>query len=111
MQMGESAAASLFASMTASIGAMCEFTSVHKKNNANIVTFGSDVLAFAKWQYPHTLTTKQKAEKEESEKDEEPRPPGMNSELGKIFRNALDERRIKHVDESEVYCKRSCLLS
>ena len=68
----------------------------------------SKMLAFAKWQYPHTLSPAQKAEKEasdETEKHEHPRPEGTNTELIELFKKMLRERRVKHIDQSTGYCE------
>ena len=68
------------------------------------------MVAFAKWQYPHTLTPAQKAEKEADDKAEEkahPRPEGTNTDLLDLFMKMLRERRAKYMDESTGYCKLS----
>ncbi len=65
------------------------------------------MVAFAKWQYPHTLSAEQQAEQEKVDQNKEPRPKGTNTELLKIFMDALDERRKKWIDEAEGYCKSS----
>lgn len=64
------------------------------------------MVAFAKWQYPHTLSLEQKSKKEEIEKNIVPAPEGTNFELRDMLFSALDEKRSHWVDESEDYRKR-----
>ena len=64
-------------------------------------------LAFAKWQYPYTLTPEQRAEKARLDRDEElehPLPEGSNRELHDVFFAALREKKAKWMDESKDYC-------
>ena len=65
-------------------------------------------MAYAKWQYPFTLTPEQRAEKarlDEVDKLEHPLPEGSNRELHRVFFAALVEKRAKWMDESKDYCK------
>lgn len=67
-------------------------------------------MAYAKWQYPYSLTPEQKAEKarlDEADKLEYPLPEGSNVELHRVFFSALVEKRAKWMDESKDYrmCK------
>ena len=62
-------------------------------------------VAFAKWQYPHTLSAQQKAEKEEEERNAKPRPEGTNFQLLEAFMTALDNKRMKWIDETKGYCE------
>ena len=67
----------------------------------------SKLLAFAKWQYPYTLTPEQKAEKAELDRVEElehPVPEEANRVLYDVFVGALREKKAKWVDESKDYC-------
>lgn len=63
------------------------------------------MVAFAEWQYPHTLTPKQKAEKDAGDKEDDPLPEGFNVELRKTFSDALDAGRKKWIDPSRDYCE------
>ena len=66
------------------------------------------LLAFAKWQYPYTLTPEQKAEKAQLDRVEElehPFPEGSNRELYEVFFAALREKKAKWLDGSKDYCK------
>jgi len=68
----------------------------------------SKIVAFAKWQFPHTLTAEQKAAKERADKkadEENPLPVGTNIELYSEFFGALKERRRKFLDDSKDYCQ------
>ncbi len=65
-------------------------------------------LAFAKWQYPYTLTPEQEARKEildRIEGLEHPLPEGANRELYNVFFTALRAKKAKWMDESKDYCK------
>ena len=65
-------------------------------------------LAFAKWQYPYTLTPEQKDRKAALNKREELEhslPEGANRELYHAFFAALREKRAKWMDESKDYCR------
>ena len=65
-------------------------------------------MAYAKWQYPYSLTPEQRAEKarlDEVDKMENPLPEGSNRELHSVFFAALVEKRAKWMDESKDYCK------
>ena len=65
-------------------------------------------LAFAKWQYPYTLTAEQKVKKAQLDRIEElehPFPEGSNRELYDVFFAALREKKAKWMDESKDYCK------
>lgn len=65
-------------------------------------------LAFAKWQYPYTLTAEQKVEKAQLDRVEElehPFPEGTNRELYDVFFAALREKKAKWMDESKDYCE------
>lgn len=65
-------------------------------------------MAFARWQYPYTLTPEQKAEKDE--KDEKRKrynefPEGSNKELQKEFFKQLVEGRKRFIVPEKTYCK------
>lgn len=65
-------------------------------------------LAFAKWQYPYTLTSEQKTKKAQLDRIEEvehPYPEGSNRELYDVFFAALREKKSKWMDESKDYCE------
>ena len=65
-------------------------------------------MAYAKWQYPYSLTAEQRAEKarlDEVEKLEHPLPEGTNRELHDVFFAALEEKKGKWMDESKDYRK------
>lgn len=65
-------------------------------------------LAFAKWQYPYTLTAEQKMKKAQLDRIEElehPYPEGSNRELYDVFFAALREKKAKWMDASKDYCK------
>ena len=65
-------------------------------------------LAFAKWQYPYTLTPEQKARKAQLDKCakfEHPLPEGSNRELYDVFFAALKEKKAKCMDQSKDYCR------
>ena len=67
---------------------------------------GRKSVAFAKWQYPYTLTAEQKAEKGKLNKREElehPLPEGSNKELYDVFFTALRGKKAKWMDESKDY--------
>ena len=66
------------------------------------------MVAYAKWQYPYSLTPEQRAEKarlDEVEKLEYPLPEGTNRELHDVFFAALVEKKEKWMDESKDYRK------
>ena len=65
-------------------------------------------IAFAKWQYPYTLTAEQKTKKAQLDRIEElehPFPEGTNRELYDVFFAALREKKAKWMDESKDYCE------
>ena len=65
-------------------------------------------MAYAKWQYPYTLTPEQRAEKkrlDEVDRAEHPLPEGSNLALHGVFFKALMEKRGRWMDESRDYCK------
>lgn len=65
-------------------------------------------LAFAKWQYPYTLTPEQKAKKARLDRIEElehPLPARSNRQLYDVFFAALREKKAKWMDESKDYCR------
>ena len=65
-------------------------------------------LAFAKWQYPYTLTAEQKMKKAQLDRMEElehPYPEGMNRELYDVFFAALREKKAIWMDERKDYCR------
>ena len=65
-------------------------------------------MAYAKWQYPYSLTPEQEAEKarlDEADKLEHPLPEGSNRELHHVFFSALVEKKGKWMDESKDYRK------
>lgn len=68
-------------------------------------------LAFAKWQYPYTLTAEQKEKKAQLDRKEESEyslPEGANRELYNVFFSALREKKAKWMNESKDYCKYIC---
>jgi hypothetical protein len=68
----------------------------------------SKIVAFAKWQYPHTLTTEQYAAKEAADRkadEENPLPAGTNKYLYDEFFGALKKRRELFLDDSKDYCQ------
>ena len=72
----------------------------------------SKTVAFARWQYPYTLTPEQKAEKEEKDKNRKRYhqfPEGSNQELQKEFFRQLTEARQKFIVPEKTYCE--CDLS
>lgn len=65
-------------------------------------------MAFARWQYPYTLTPEQQAEKEEKDKNRKRYhefPEGSNEELQKEFFRQLAEARKKFIVPEKTYCK------
>ncbi|CAF9935402.1 hypothetical protein IMSHALPRED_010215 [Imshaugia aleurites] len=71
-----------------------------------VVDGDGKLLAFAKWQYPYTLTPEQKAEKAQLDRVEElehPFPDGSNRELYEVFFAALREKKAKWLDGSKDY--------
>ena len=65
-------------------------------------------MAYAKWQYPYSLTSEQRTEKarlDEVDKLEYPLPEGSNRELHAVFFAALMEKRARWMDESKDYRK------
>ena len=72
----------------------------------------SKTVAFARWQYPYTLTPEQKAEKEEKDNNRKRYhefPEGSNVELQKEFFRQLIEGRKKFIVPEKTYCE--CSLS
>ena len=65
-------------------------------------------MAFARWQYPYTLTPEQQAEKEEKDKNRKRYhqfPEGSNEELQKEFFRQLAEARKRFIVPEKTYCK------
>ena len=65
-------------------------------------------MAFARWQYPYTLTPEQKAEKEEKDayrKRYHQFPEGSNEELQKEFFKQLAEGRKRFIVPEKTYCE------
>ena len=65
-------------------------------------------LAFAKWQYPYTLSPEQaekKAQLKRRIEQEHPLPSGANKELYGVFFGALEEKKAKWMDETKDYCE------
>ena len=65
-------------------------------------------LAFAKWQYPYTLSPEQAEKKAQLKRLIElqhPLPSGANKELYRVFFEALEEKKAKWMDETKDYCK------
>ena len=65
-------------------------------------------MAFARWQYPYTLTPEQKAEKEEKDayrKRYHQFPEGSNEELQKEFFRQLVEGRKRFIVPEKTYCE------
>ena len=67
-------------------------------------TSDRQLVGFAKWQFPYTLTEEQKAEKEASYTKRAPYPEGTNETLYKEFFAHIDPLREKYIDESKDYC-------
>ena len=70
------------------------------------------LVAFAKWQYPYTLTPGQKVEKarlDDVELSERRLPEGSNRELYDVFFAALREKKAMWMDESRDYCESNLL--
>ncbi len=68
----------------------------------------SKTVAFARWQYPYTLTPEQKAEKEEKDKNRKRYyqfPEGSNEELQKEFFRQLAEGRKRFIVPEKTYCE------
>lgn len=66
------------------------------------------LLAFAKWQYPYTLTAEERMRKAQLDRVEElefPYPEGANRDLYDVFFAALREKKAIYMDESKDYCK------
>lgn len=66
-----------------------------------LLTNSRETVALARWQYPHTLSTTQQAEKEKSQNATPAKPIGYNTELEKEVLGAIDNFREKHVDNSK----------
>ena len=62
-------------------------------------------MAFSRWQYPHTLTAEQKAEREAKSKEHQERPEGSNRELMDEFFGQLFEGRRKWIVPEETFCE------
>ena len=74
----------------------------------------SKTVAFARWQYPYTLTPEQKVEKDE--KDEKRKryhefPEGSNKELQEEFFRQLMEGRKRFIVPEKTYCECLSVLS
>ncbi len=65
----------------------------------------SKLVAFAKWQYPDTLTPEQQEEKKGLIIRKEFCPEGTNMALYNQFVGQLNTLRAKHLDERKDYCK------
>ena len=66
------------------------------------------MVGYAKWQYPHSLTSEQEEEKKKLDETKEetlPLPEGADGELYKEFLDPLHEKRRKHVQKENMYCK------
>lgn len=62
-------------------------------------------MAFAKWQYPYTLTAEQAAEKKELDEGMEPWPEGANVELCDEFWGKLKAGREKWIERDKDFCE------
>lgn len=62
-------------------------------------------MAFAKWQYPYTLTAEQAAEKEEVDGATELWPEGANVELCEEFWGKLRAGRKKWIRHEKDFCE------
>ncbi len=62
-------------------------------------------MAFAKWQYPYTLTAEQAAEKKELDEGMEPWPEGANVELCDEFWGKLKAGREKWIEREKDFCE------
>ena len=60
-----------------------------------------DILAISRWQFPHSLSEEQKAEKEKLQKNSPAKPEGYNHELSKDVLAALDKFRGEWIDDSK----------
>lgn len=68
----------------------------------------SKTVAFARWQYPYTLTPEQQAEKEENDKNRKRYyefPEGSNEELQREFFRQLTEGRKRFIVPEKTYCE------
>ena len=68
----------------------------------------SKTVAFARWQYPYTLTPEQKAEKDEKDKNRKRYhecPEGSNKELKMDFFKQLAEGRKRFIVPEKTYCE------
>ena len=62
------------------------------------------IVAYARWQVPH-LPQENEKHKHDQELNESSLPDGTNAGLMKAFGKALDDKRAKHVDVEQDYCK------
>lgn len=67
---------------------------------------GRKLVAFAKWNYPYSLTPQQQAEKDKLDLGRS-YPPGTNEKLYEQFFGRLDALRKKYLDEEKDYCEHS----
>ncbi|KAL8813998.1 MAG: hypothetical protein Q9223_006745 [Gallowayella weberi] len=68
------------------------------------------LVAFAKWNYPHSLTPEQQAEKDKLDLGRS-YPPGTNIQLYEEFFGRLDTLRKKYWQEGKNYCESACCIS
>ncbi len=62
-----------------------------------------EIVAVSRWQFPHTLSAAQRAEKEQWDASAPARPEGYNMDLDKEFSGALNRCQEKWVDDSKDY--------
>lgn len=73
-----------------------------------------ELLAFAVWQYPYTLTPEQRARKDQLDRLEElehPFPEGSNQKLFDAYFAALEKKQMRWMDKSRDYRKSESRIS
>lgn len=66
------------------------------------------MVGYAKWQYPHTLTREQSEDKrrlDDAKEEVLPLPEGTNRRLYREFLGPLREKQRRHVDTERDYCE------
>ena len=77
---------------------------VGQKANVDEYHYCREIVGLSRWQFPHTLSAEQHAQKDKFDNTPLPKPKGWNKELEKEFFDALEERYEKWVDDSKDYC-------
>ena len=75
-----------------------------QKANVDECHYCREIVGLSRWQFPHTLSAEQTAEKDKFDNTPLPKPEGWNKELEKEFFDALEERYEQWVDDSKDYC-------